>query len=215
MAALTGIPEDHRTRDAHGDPDWRRAVTLILAAQTRAELAPKLRPVNGSDCDGPAPWSVPAHFRASSGHFEVKKDATPGPRRCLLGASSTAPRCITCVFPAFRAQRRTDDDGGRPGHPRRPAPRAAPLRGGRRIPGARLRTAGMITTATTLTRRADVGSAGTTQAATCADAPGTGDHLMALSGVVNTDKPDVHRCGRPIGAPAGSVWSPAPRTYRL
>lgn len=38
-AALTGIPEEDLTRDAHGDPDWRRAVTLILAAQIRAELA--------------------------------------------------------------------------------------------------------------------------------------------------------------------------------
>ena len=38
-AALAGIPEEDLTRDAHGDPDWRRAVTLTLAEQIRAELA--------------------------------------------------------------------------------------------------------------------------------------------------------------------------------
>lgn len=38
-AALTGIPDQALTRDAHGDPDWRRAVTLTLAEQIRAELA--------------------------------------------------------------------------------------------------------------------------------------------------------------------------------
>lgn len=38
-AALAGIPDRDLTRDAHGDPDWRRAVTLTLAEQIRAELA--------------------------------------------------------------------------------------------------------------------------------------------------------------------------------
>lgn len=38
-SALAGIPEHELTRDAHGDPDWRRAVTLTLAEQIRAELA--------------------------------------------------------------------------------------------------------------------------------------------------------------------------------
>lgn len=38
-AALSAIPEQDLTRDAHGDPDWRRAVTLTLAEQIRAELA--------------------------------------------------------------------------------------------------------------------------------------------------------------------------------
>ncbi len=38
-AAHTSIPDDAWTRDAHGDPDWRRAVTLVLAEQIRAELA--------------------------------------------------------------------------------------------------------------------------------------------------------------------------------
>jgi CO/xanthine dehydrogenase FAD-binding subunit len=37
--ALMAIPSDAYTRDAHGDPDWRRAVTLVLAEQIRAELA--------------------------------------------------------------------------------------------------------------------------------------------------------------------------------
>lgn len=37
-AALAGIPEQDVTRDAHGDPDWRRAVTLTLAEQIRGEL---------------------------------------------------------------------------------------------------------------------------------------------------------------------------------
>ena len=38
-AALTGIAESDITRDAHGDPDWRRAVTLTLAEQIRGELS--------------------------------------------------------------------------------------------------------------------------------------------------------------------------------
>lgn len=38
-AALAGIPDQDLTRDAHGDPDWRLAVTLTLAEQIRAELA--------------------------------------------------------------------------------------------------------------------------------------------------------------------------------
>ncbi len=36
---LTSIPDDAWTRDAHGDPDWRRAVTQVLAEQIRTELA--------------------------------------------------------------------------------------------------------------------------------------------------------------------------------
>ncbi|WP_458317441.1 FAD binding domain-containing protein [Mycolicibacterium brisbanense] len=36
---LTSIPDDAWTRDAHGDPDWRQAVTHVLAEQIRAELA--------------------------------------------------------------------------------------------------------------------------------------------------------------------------------
>ncbi|WP_370330028.1 FAD binding domain-containing protein [Mycolicibacterium hippocampi] len=38
-AAHRTIGEDAWTRDAHGDPDWRRAVTLVLAEQIRRELA--------------------------------------------------------------------------------------------------------------------------------------------------------------------------------
>lgn len=38
-AQLAGIPEQAMTRDAHGDTDWRRAVTLTLAEQIRGELA--------------------------------------------------------------------------------------------------------------------------------------------------------------------------------
>lgn len=38
-AAHATIPDDAWTRDAHGDPDWRRAVTLVLAEQICAELA--------------------------------------------------------------------------------------------------------------------------------------------------------------------------------
>jgi CO/xanthine dehydrogenase FAD-binding subunit len=36
--AHASIPDDAWTVDAHGDPDWRRAVTLLLAEQVRAEL---------------------------------------------------------------------------------------------------------------------------------------------------------------------------------
>lgn len=38
-AAHAAIPDDAWTDDAHGDPDWRRAMTLVLAQQIRAELA--------------------------------------------------------------------------------------------------------------------------------------------------------------------------------
>jgi len=37
--AHAGIPDDAWTVDAHGDPDWRRAVSLVLAEQICAELA--------------------------------------------------------------------------------------------------------------------------------------------------------------------------------
>jgi CO/xanthine dehydrogenase FAD-binding subunit len=33
------IPDQAWTRDPHGDPDWRRAMTLLLAEQIQAELA--------------------------------------------------------------------------------------------------------------------------------------------------------------------------------
>ncbi|MBX7433237.1 FAD binding domain-containing protein [Mycobacterium sp. Y57] len=33
------IPDEAWTRDAHGDPDWRRAVSLVLAEQIRRELS--------------------------------------------------------------------------------------------------------------------------------------------------------------------------------
>ena len=38
-AAHATIPDTAWTLDAHGDPDWRRAVTLILAEQIRRELS--------------------------------------------------------------------------------------------------------------------------------------------------------------------------------
>ncbi|MCV7173845.1 FAD binding domain-containing protein [Mycobacterium manitobense] len=38
-AAHAGIPKAAWTRDAHGDPDWRRAMALLLARQVCAELA--------------------------------------------------------------------------------------------------------------------------------------------------------------------------------
>ncbi|RDH76807.1 FAD-binding molybdopterin dehydrogenase [Mycolicibacterium moriokaense] len=37
--AHAGIPDDAWTIDAHGDPDWRRGVSLVLAQQIRDELA--------------------------------------------------------------------------------------------------------------------------------------------------------------------------------
>ena len=38
-AAHATIPDTAWTLDAHGDPDWRRAVALVLAQQIRRELA--------------------------------------------------------------------------------------------------------------------------------------------------------------------------------
>ncbi|KAA0098149.1 FAD-binding molybdopterin dehydrogenase [Mycolicibacterium sp. P1-18] len=37
--AHAGIPDDAWTDDPHGDPDWRRAVSLVLAEQICAELS--------------------------------------------------------------------------------------------------------------------------------------------------------------------------------
>ncbi|BBZ27134.1 FAD-binding molybdopterin dehydrogenase [Mycolicibacterium madagascariense] len=37
-AAHAGIPSDAWTQDAHGDPDWRRGVSLVLAEEICAEL---------------------------------------------------------------------------------------------------------------------------------------------------------------------------------
>jgi hypothetical protein len=37
--AHAGIPDDAWTLDAHGDPDWRCAVTLVLAEEVREVLA--------------------------------------------------------------------------------------------------------------------------------------------------------------------------------
>jgi CO/xanthine dehydrogenase FAD-binding subunit len=39
VAARDRIPADAWTDDPHGDPDWRRAMTLLLAEQVRAELS--------------------------------------------------------------------------------------------------------------------------------------------------------------------------------
>lgn len=39
LAARDTIPADCWTLDPHGDPDWRRAMTLLLAEQVRAELS--------------------------------------------------------------------------------------------------------------------------------------------------------------------------------
>jgi CO/xanthine dehydrogenase FAD-binding subunit len=39
LAARDGIPADCWTDDPHGDPDWRRAMTLLLAEQVRVELS--------------------------------------------------------------------------------------------------------------------------------------------------------------------------------
>lgn len=39
VAAHANLPEDGWTDDAHGDPDWRRAMTLVLAQQVVEELS--------------------------------------------------------------------------------------------------------------------------------------------------------------------------------
>lgn len=36
--AHAGIPEDAWTDDPHGDPDWRRAMSLLLAERICGEL---------------------------------------------------------------------------------------------------------------------------------------------------------------------------------
>lgn len=39
LAAHAVVPEEHWTDDAHGDPDWRAAMALLLARQVTADLA--------------------------------------------------------------------------------------------------------------------------------------------------------------------------------
>lgn len=39
LAAQASIPDDAWTDDPHGDPDWRQAMTMLLAEQVRVELS--------------------------------------------------------------------------------------------------------------------------------------------------------------------------------
>lgn len=157
--------------------------------------------VNGSDCDGdPRPGQCLRTFLRDRGHFEVKKGCDAGDcGACSVLVDGAAVH--SCVFPAFRAQGRsvttvaglgTPDDL----HPvQRRFVEAAGFQCG-------FCTAGMVTTATTLTpeQMSDLPEHLKGNLCRCTGYRAITD---ALTGVVNIDKSDVHDAGRSIGAAAG------------
>ena len=188
-----GIPDDAWTRDAHGDPDWRRAVTLVLAEQIRGELACELTGQRPRPGGRPAPRPVPAHLPARARPLRGQEGLRRRRLRGLLGAARRRTGALLRV-PGVPRRGPRGHHGRRPRHARRPAPRAAPLRRRGRVP-VRLLHGRHGHHRVDADRRADGATCPSSSRATSAAAPATAPITDALSGRGQHREVRRRRCG--------------------